>query len=119
MMRSPEEIVDEQIEAYVRRDAAAFAAMYEEDAICSVLGSEEIVASGRAEIESVWKRTFSAERIDFKLENRIVEGRFVVDHEIVCFADSPPVRAVAAYLVGPSLIRRVWFLKSPGAQAQE
>lgn len=118
-MRSPEEIVDEQIEAYVRRDAAAFAAMYEEDAICSVLGSEEIVASGRAEIESVWKRTLSSARIDFKLANRIVGGRFVVDHEIVCFGDAPPVHAVVTYLVGPSLIERVWFLRSSGSQAQE
>ena len=117
-MRSPEEIVDDQIEAYVRRDGKAFAAFYELDAVCGVLGTDEVIARGRAEIETVWTRSLGRSAFEFRLANRIVNGRYVVDHEVITFPDASVIQAVAVYLVGPELIRQVWFLRTPASASE-
>ncbi|MHC4225636.1 MAG: amidohydrolase family protein, partial [Planctomycetota bacterium] len=47
-----------------------------------------------------------------RLLGRVVQGRFVVDHEEVTgLRGGDKVHAVAIYEVAEGLIRRVWFLK--------
>ncbi len=43
------------------------------------------------------------------LGSRIVEGAFVIDHEICSIGGPDQMRAVAIYQVENGLIRRVWF----------
>lgn len=113
-MRDPVEVVDEQIRAYVAGDIDAFAATYEEDALCAYWPAGEIRARNRAEIHAVWGAQFERSSRTFRLAGRIVMDRFVIDHEDVTF--TPPgqrVEAIAVYLVGPERIARVWFLRTP------
>jgi len=109
-VREASEIVDEQIEAYVRGDARAFASFYEEDAVCADLPSGRVVAAGVPAIEQVWAQVFARGRMSFALRQRIELDRFVVDFECVAIAGGSPKEAVAIYEVGPERIRRVWFI---------
>tara|TARA_B100000949_G_C14096425_1_gene372227 strand:+ start:344 stop:700 length:357 start_codon:yes stop_codon:yes gene_type:complete len=110
-MLSPETIIDRQVDAYIRRDAEGFAALYEADACCAYLPSGKVIAQGRGEIEREWARTFSHGPIELEIRKRMKLGRFIIDHEIVRFGDAPATSAVAIYLVGAEGIRQVWFLK--------
>ena len=116
-MRNPVDIVDEQIRAYRARDAAAFAACYEEDAVCAVLGSGECLARGRAEIEARWGADFRTGLDSLEITDRLLAGRFVVDVEQVRFEGQAMKRAVAIYETGPEQIRHVWFVFDPDFNA--
>jgi len=113
-MRNPVDIVDDQIMAYRARDAAAFAACYEEDAVCAVLGSGECLARGRAEIEARWGADFRTGLDSLEITERILAGRFVIDVEQVRFEGETMKRAIAIYQTGPEQIRHVWFVFDPG-----
>jgi hypothetical protein len=107
----PTNIVDAQINAYVAGDASRFAACYAEDAICTNLPSGEIMASGRAAIETRWGALFARRKASFDLVRRIILGRMVIDHERVTDTGTGrTIEAIASYEVKDGLIQNVWFL---------
>ena len=115
MSRSPAAIVDAQIDAYVARDIDRFCALYTHDAEAWELPSGRCIASGNDEFRSVWSKTFARGERRFKRLNRLVQGRFVTDHEYLeDVATGHTFDAVVIYLVGNEAIEKVWFLAEPG-----
>jgi hypothetical protein len=49
-------------------------------------------------------------QLNAEITNRIVQGAYVIDHELVTgLLDRPPFRAVAIYEVQHGRIGKVWF----------
>lgn len=104
--------VDAQIDAYVARDTARFAAHYAQDASCVSLTSGRVMASNRDEIARVWGELFARREASFELIGRLALGNLVIDHERVTNVETGfVVEAIAAYEVREGLIQRVWFLE--------
>lgn len=113
----PATLVDDQIAAYEAGDADRFAALYAQDAICTSLPSGRIVADGRAAIHRVWGAMFARSVRTVTIEQRMIDGRYVIDLERVqVMTTGICVQSTAIYLVGDHLIERVWFLDSPPAK---
>jgi hypothetical protein len=111
--RTAEEAAQEQLEAYNARDLEAFLRPYAEDALLMRLPGEEVVAHGHEAMRRIYRKLF-AESPDLHchLLGRILQGRFVVDHEKVSgLRGGESAHAVAIYEVSGGFIRRVWFLK--------
>lgn len=118
MPSDPAQIVDAQIRAYEAGDTEGFAALYAEDAICAALPSGRVIAAGRAQIAEVWGAMFARSKREVTIARRIIDGRYVIDDErVLILATGHLVEAAAIYLVGDSLIERVWFLDQPPAPA--
>ena len=113
MTRSAEETVQAQVEAYNARDVEPFLATYSPDAVLSELPEGRLIATGHEEMRPVYAGLFEkTPGLHCEVENRIVHGDFVVDHEAVRgFPGRDVHRAVAVYRVEEGLIRRVWFLR--------
>jgi hypothetical protein len=104
--------VDAQIDAYVARDTARFAACYAQDASCVSLTNGRVLASNRDEIARVWGELFARREARFELVGRLLLGNLVIDHERVTNVETGfVVEAIAAYEVREGLIQRVWFLE--------
>jgi len=111
--RTPEEAAQEQLEAYNARDLDAFLRLYAEDVVLMRLPGDEVMARGHEAMREIYGRLFEdSPDLCCRLLGRIVQGRFVVDHEAVAgVRGGDAVHAVAIYEVAGGLIRRVWFLK--------
>ena len=107
----PEAVAQRQLEAYNRHDADAFAACFAENARVQRMPGMEVLAEGRPAIRALYAALFQREperRVE--LENRIVSGQYVVDHETVTgVPDRSERSAVAIYEIEGGLVRRVWF----------
>jgi uncharacterized protein (TIGR02246 family) len=112
---APEAVVQDQVEAYNARDAERFAALFAEDAVVARHPSGEVVAAGREAIRSTYAKLFEeSPALHCRVLARTVEGRFVIDQELVTGRRGKAIRAVAIYEVASGLIRRVWLLKGDG-----
>jgi uncharacterized protein (TIGR02246 family) len=118
MPSDPAEIVDAQIRAYEAGDTEGFVTLYAEDAICAALPSGRVIAHGREDIRRVWGALFARSAREVTIARRMIEGRYVIDAERVrILATGQQVEATAIYLVGETLIERVWFLDPPAQPA--
>jgi hypothetical protein len=106
---TPEEIVQEQLEAYNARDLERFAATYADGITIYRLPALEPAIAGKARLREVYRARFASPGLHAEIVNRIVLGNKVIDHERVVGIKPEPVEAVAAYEVADGLIRRVWF----------
>ena len=106
--------VDRQVDAYNRRDLAAFAACYSPDVLVED-GAGAVLMRGRAEIDAQYGPFFaSSPHLHADIVTRIRVGEYVVDEEHVtgvAGVDSGEVRAVAVYHVANGLIDRVRILQ--------
>ncbi len=106
----PEAVVQRQLDAYNRRDLAAFVASYAEDVELYVVPGTTPRLSGREALGAHYRdHRFNLPALHAQLLHRIVLGTQVIDHERVTGVSSQAVEAVAAYEVAGGLIRRVWM----------
>ena len=110
-------IVDQQLVAYNARDITAFAATYHPDIEIYSM-SEGLIYQGKATLIDQYGEKFNQlTYLKATSLKRIVQGRFLVDHELaesstlVSQAVEQSVRVVAAYEIVDGLIRRVTFMK--------
>lgn len=111
------DIVDEQLIAYNNQDIVAFAATYHEQVeIHHFPGGLQY--KGKSELVSRYGPRFAKLKcLEATSLKRIVEGRFLVDHELAesCSEETGVVdrsiRVIAMYEVEDGLIRRVVFSK--------
>jgi len=109
------EIVNQQILAYNNQDIAAFAATYHEDVeIHHFPGGLQY--TGKQELISRYGPKFAKLKcLEASSLKRIVEGRFLVDHELAesCSEEAGVVdrsiKVIAMYEVEDGLIKRVIF----------
>jgi hypothetical protein len=108
---TPVELAQGQLDAYNARDLDAFLSFYAEDCVVRDLPGGAARIEGREAMRARYGALFaSCPDLHARLENRIVVGDFVVDHERVQRRrDEPEVAAVAIYRCAEALIREVWF----------
>ena len=112
LRKTPEDIVQQQVNAYNARDLEAFLATYSPD-IKIFNHPDSLLYPGQEEMKKRYKALFeNVPNLHVKIVNRITLGKFVIDQERVTgFADGRVIRAVAIYEVEDGLIKRVWFIR--------
>jgi hypothetical protein len=108
-----ERVVQAQVDAFNRRDVAAFMATYAPDALHGEYPADTVF-SGAARIREHYAELFTdpdAAGLHAEIRQRIVKGRFVVDEDVVTGlpADSPHV-SVVTYEVVDGRILNAWFM---------
>ncbi|MCF2857095.1 nuclear transport factor 2 family protein [Pseudoalteromonas sp. SMS1] len=108
-------IVDKQLDAYNNQDIDAFAATYSDDV--EIYQGQSLVFKGKeALVERYGNKFASLSYLNATSLTRMVQGRFLVDHEL---AESSKqlskeidhsVTVIAAYEVENDLIKRVTFM---------
>ncbi|KZN40930.1 hypothetical protein N474_11915 [Pseudoalteromonas luteoviolacea CPMOR-2] len=108
-------IVDRQLEAYNNQDIDAFAATYSDDV--EIYQSHTLVFKGKeALIERYGGKFASLSYLNATSLNRMVQGNFLVDHELAQSSSQAnkeidhSVKVIAAYEVENGLIKRVTFM---------
>ncbi len=107
-----ERVVQAQVDAYNRRDVDAFLATYAPD-MKLYAHPDRLLSSGQDAARAEYTRFFAANpRLNVAIANRMVQGSFVIDHEVVTgLADGSELRAVAVYEVKDGKIQNVWFIQ--------
>ncbi len=110
--QSPEDIVQQQVNAYNARDIEAFLAKYS-PSIKIFEHPDNLLWSGLEEIRKPYTSRFeSSPSLHCEIVNRIVLGNFVIDREKVTgLPDDQVINAVVIYEVRGGLIQQVWFLR--------
>jgi hypothetical protein len=106
---TPEEVVQEQLEAYNARDLERFAATYADDVKLYRMPASEPAVQGKAQLRDTYRQRFSSASLHADILSRIVLGNKVIDHERVRGIRETPLEAVAVYEVAGGVIRTVWF----------
>ena len=110
-MPSVSEVVDAQLDAYNDHDLERFVACYASDAvITNAVG--DVLAQGHDDIRGMYDGLFAnSPELHATIQNRIVVGNFVSDHEAVAGFNLPgsptSFEAIAAYQLGDGKISRV------------
>ena len=109
---SPLAVVQRQLDTYNAQDIDGFAAVFAEDAkVFRNIGDTEPTMKGRAEIHVAYGKIFRDNpRNKSTLMGRMVQGNFVLDHELITGRDSE-FRIIAIYEVKDGLITRAWFVR--------
>ena len=111
----PEAVVQQQLDAYNARDVEAILATYAEEAR-QYEHPDQLLATGHAELRARFEVRFQEPNLHAHLLQRIVMGRFVVDHERVTrtFPEGPgTIELLATYEVVEDRIANAWFLAGP------
>jgi imidazolonepropionase-like amidohydrolase len=113
VLPSPESVVQDQVDAYNARDVERFVALFSPDAEVLRHPSGEVLARGRDAIRATYSDLFEqSPDLHCRILRRTVQGRFVIDQELVTgHRRRPAVRAVAIYEIESGLIRRCWLVK--------
>ena len=113
--KSPEAVVEAQLEAYNAHDMAAFLAAYADDAQIFEYPAK-LLASGKAEMRERYTARFKEINLHAVVVKRIVMGNMVVDHERVTrtFPEGQgTVDAVLIYEIQSGKIARAWLVPGP------
>ena len=111
----PQVIVQQQLDAYNAHDLEGLLATYSPEARLFEHPAT-LLATGHAELRERFAARFQEPSLHAKLLNRIVMGRFVIDHEHVTrtFPEGTgTVELVATYEVIHGQIMQAWFLTGP------
>ena len=108
----PEQVVDRQLDAFNRHDLEALSATFADGATLYDL-PDRVRQSGIAEIRKAYALAFANNpALRATISSRILQGRFVVDHQTVSgFANTPPVTEIVIYEVVGGKVQRIWFLR--------
>ena len=106
----PEDVVQEQVEAYNARDLERFVATYSEDVKLYRPNQTEPAIVGRQALREFYAtQRFHLPALHAEILDRMVLGNKVVDHERITGLRDHPIEAAAVYEVSGGLIRSVWF----------
>jgi hypothetical protein len=109
--KTPQDIVQQQVNAYNARDLEAFIATYSPN-IKLYTYPDKLNSTGHEEMRKTYGEMFKrVPKLHCEIINRIVQGNFVIDHERVSgLPNGRVINAVAVYEVQDNLIQRVWFI---------
>lgn len=109
---APEAVVQRQLEAYNAQDLDAFLATYDPQ-IELFAFPDRLILQGLAPMRARYAARFRDNPdLHADIPRRIVQGRYVVDHEVLTgLASGEGMAVVAIYEVIDGRIRRVWFLQ--------
>ena len=107
----PVEVVQRQLQAYQAGDLDAFVAMYAPDAVVSNFPGAPVM-TGHDQLRAGYASSFTDRGFTLTLGERIENGKFVIDEEIIAVGGSEIGRAVVIYQVEGCTIARSWILPS-------
>lgn len=109
---TPIAVVQRQLDTYNAQDIDGFAAVFAEDAeIYRNIGDAEPSMKGREAIHAAYGKLFRDNPQNRStLIGRMVQGNFVLDHELITGRGSE-LKIVAIYEVQDGLIARAWFVR--------
>ncbi|WP_043931073.1 nuclear transport factor 2 family protein [Bacillus sp. EB01] len=112
-MTRPEELAQQQLDAYNKQDLDAFVSVYSEDVVVRDFPSNQVTLSGIEQFRERYANLFQANPNQHaELKSRTVKGNIVIDHEYVTGrANGEAVEAIAIYEVSKDQIINVWFVK--------
>jgi len=108
---TPLHVAERQIATFNARDLDGFMALYAEDAVMYEFPSGRVLADGKAAIRARFSQVISGLPADFppvRVEPRVVDGAFVVDHERWDAPAGQRSSAVWMYEIRDGLIRKSW-----------
>ena len=112
--KTPEEVVQQQVETYNKHDLEAFIATYSPNIeIIRHIGAD-VSVRGHDEMRRTWGPTFEKfPALYCSIKNRMILGNFVIDYEEVTgITDGDVLHAIAIYEVNDEAIQKVWFISS-------
>lgn len=108
---NPEEIVQKQLEFYNNHDLDGFISTYHEEIKIYNLIDNSIILEGKESLREKYSERFQVLKVHAEIQNRMVIGNKVIDHEHVTTINTDNVvKAVAIYELEDDLIKRVWFV---------
>lgn len=109
--KTPGDIVQQQVNAYNARNFEAFIATYSPD-IKLYTYPGKLRSNGHEEMRKTYGEMFKMfPKLHCEIVSRIVQGKYVIDHERVSgLRDGGVINAVAIYEIQDNLIQRVWFM---------
>ncbi|WP_421763537.1 nuclear transport factor 2 family protein [Ekhidna sp.] len=108
--QSPEELANEQLEAYNNRDIEAFLIPYS-DTVKVYNSKQELLYAGKETMRSQYSAMFGrTPDLNCNLLNRIAVGNTVIEHEEVSFGSDRKIFAIVMYKVSNGKIQEVHFL---------
>jgi len=112
-MKSPEEIIREQLTHYNIRDLDRFSSLFHPSVKAySFPDIDKTIMEGKPQLVDRYRERFdSSPELYSHLKDRIVLGNFVVDDEDIAGFGGENVRIIAIYEVQEELITRMWFIR--------
>jgi len=112
MAKTPEQLAQEQLDAYNSHDIEAFLNAYSEDCEIYNQSTGEIMMKGHDAMRERYGKMFNERpKLYADLIKRMTLGNFAIDQEEVTISDTEHSQAIAIYEVKDNLIRKVWFIK--------
>jgi hypothetical protein len=110
---SPEELAQQQLNAYNAHDIEAFLVPYAED-VKIYNFPNELIMDGKEVMRSSYSGMFERSTdLHCKLVNRMVLGTTVIDQEEVTFKKGEPLlKAIAIYKIKNDKIQEVYFVRN-------
>lgn len=111
--KSPDIIVQAQLDAYNSRDLEKFATFYSNKIVVMDFPEKKVIIFGKVELMNFYERIFkNSPKLNCKIVSRIVFDNKVFDHEIITGREEVElIEAVAIYEIESELIQRVYFIK--------
>ena len=108
---NPEEIVQKQLDFYNNLDLEGFVSTYYDEVEIYNLIDNSIMMKGKEQLKNSYRERFEVLKVHADIQNRIVIGNKVIDHEYVTGLKKDTIKkAVAIYEIENNLIKKVWFV---------
>jgi len=112
-MKTPEQVVQKQLEFYNAHDLEGFLSVFHNDAkVYNLSGGCELIMDGIEMLREKYGERLSTPNLHSEIEKRIVYGNTVIDHEIITMDGLEGTQRIAAiYEVIDGLIKTAWFVR--------
>ncbi|MFN4285689.1 MAG: nuclear transport factor 2 family protein [Lacibacter sp.] len=109
----PEQLAQQQLDAYNQRNIDAFLIPYS-DSVEVYTFPDRLQYKGKAAMRQQYAAMFERlPSLHCRLQNRMVMGNTVIDHELVTFDPAQPqVQAIAIYTIVADKIQKVHFISN-------
>ncbi len=110
-MKTPETIVQEQLDFYNIHDLENFLSMYHNDIKIFNLLDNSIILSGKEQLREKCIERFHVLKVHARLKNRIVMGNKIIDHsEVAGLVKDKAIEMASVYEIQDGLIKNLWFI---------
>lgn len=112
LIRTPEVLAQEQLNAYNARNIEAFLAPYSDSVTIYDQASGKLLMRGKEQMRQRYAAMFDkAKELHCQLVNRMVMGNTVIDQERVTGVGEKPMEAIAVYTIENGKIVKVSFIR--------
>ncbi|MFN8288703.1 MAG: amidohydrolase family protein [Chitinophagaceae bacterium] len=108
VINTPEQLVQQQLNAYNAHDLDAFLAPYADDVELYQFPGK-LLYKGKEKMRPEYTFITRTPGLYCRIQKRIVQNNMVIDHEEVTWKGGKPLRAVAIYVIEKGKIAKVYF----------